>query len=313
MVGIGVRLLDRAFAVIAVGIVVVLAAILIKVFAFTDLTHSVSAARFVSAPASRAAGPAALPGPVRCPGCWRPPPMESWQIQLSSTPRKPFLRVAMIEVDGFGTSAATVAALHRSLPGRGVVCYIDAGTWEDWRPDAKQFPRSLLGKPDGSWPGERWLDIARYHGALAAIMRARTRMCSRKGFDAVDYDNVDGYANRTGFHLTSADQLRYDIFLANTAHQLGLAVALKNDLAQIPVLLRYFDFAVDEQCFQYAECLTSQNGGRYGLNEFTRVHKAVFEIEYKLRLSQFCPAARRDHFNALRKQLSLGPWREACG
>jgi hypothetical protein len=192
-----------------------------------------------------------------------------------------------------------------------VVCYIDAGTWENWRPDAREFPRSLLGRKDGGWPGERWLDIARYRGILGRIMRARTRMCARKGFDAVDFDNVDGYSNRTGFHLTFDDQLRYDVFLANTAHRLGLSVALKNDLPQIPRLLRYFDFAVDEQCFQYAECLSSQNGG-YGLDEFVRAHKAVFEIEYRLRRSRFCRAAIRDHFNALRKRLNLGPWRKPC-
>lgn len=218
----------------------------------------------------------------------------------------------MFEVDGFDTRAATVTALHRSLRGRGVVCYIDAGTWESWRPDANEFPRSVLGKNDSAWPGERWLNVARFGGALGRIMRARVAMCKRKGFNAVDFDNVDGYANDTGFHLTAAEQLRYDVFLANTAHRLGLAAALKNDLPQIPVLLRYFDFAVNEQCFQYAECLTTQNGG-YGLDEFVRAHKAVFEIEYKLKLAQFCPAAKKDHFNSLRKRLALGPWRQACG
>jgi Glycoside-hydrolase family GH114 len=252
-----------------------------------------------------------LPVPVRCPSCWRPPLGESWQIQLSSTPAAPFLRVGMIEVDGFDTPASTVAALRRPFPGRGVVCYIDAGTWENWRPDAGEFPRYLLGASDGGWPGERWLDIARYHGALGRIMRARAEMCKRKGFNAVDFDNVDGYDNDTGFGLTARVQLQYDVFLANTAHRLGLAVALKNDLPQIPALLRYFDFAVDEQCFQYHECLTQQNGG-YGLDEFVRAHKAVFEIEYQLGLSQFCPAADHDHFNALRKNLDLGPWRQPC-
>jgi hypothetical protein len=252
------------------------------------------------------------PVPVSCAKCWRPPVRESWQIQLSSTPARPYLKVAMIEVDGFDTPASVVAALHKTFSGRGVVCYIDAGTWENWRPDAHEFPRSLLGRKDGNWAGERWLDIAKFHGELGRIMQARARMCQRKGFNAIDFDNVDGYQNSTGFRLTAKDQLRYDIFLANTAHRLGLSVALKNDLTQIPVLLKYFDFAVDEQCFQYNECLTSQNGG-FGLDEFTRVHKAVFEIEYSLKLSKFCPAAIKDHFNALRKGLNLGPWRQACG
>ncbi|HEX4089950.1 MAG TPA: endo alpha-1,4 polygalactosaminidase [Trebonia sp.] len=257
-----------------------------------------------------AAAARTLPAPVRCRSCWRPRLQESWQIELSATPGPPYLRVRMIDLDGFDTPAATVAALHRSLPGRGVVCYIDAGTWENWRPDAGRFPRALLGRSDG-WPGERWLDIAGYQGALAAIMRARVRMCKAKGFNAVDFDNVDGYANRTGFPLTAGDQLRYDAFLANLAHQFGLSAALKNDEEQIPVLLGYFDFAIDEQCFQYAECTTAQNGG-YGLDEFTRAGKAVFDIEYDLKLSQFCPAAKRDRFNALRKHPSVGAWRQAC-
>jgi hypothetical protein len=255
---------------------------------------------------------ARLPGPVGCGPCWRPQLRESWQIQLSSIPAAPFLKVEMIEVDGFDTTAATVAAMHHSLRGRGVVCYLDAGTWESWRPDANSFPRSLLGKANSGWAGERWLDIRAFHGALGRIMHARVEMCKRKGFDAVDFDNVEGYSNGSGFALTSADQLRYDVFLANTAHRLGLSVALKNDLQQIPSLLRYFDFAVDEQCFQYAECLTSQNGGRFGLDEFAAAHKAVFEIEYTLPLSRFCRLADRDNFNAVAKKLNLGSWRRPC-
>jgi hypothetical protein len=126
----------------------------------------------------------ALPPPVRCGSCWRPALSESWQIELSASPEPPFPPVKMIELDGFDTPAATVAALHRSLHGRGVVCYIDAGTWENWRPDAGQFPPGLLGRQDGGWPGERWLDVARYPGALARIMLARIQMCKSKGFDA---------------------------------------------------------------------------------------------------------------------------------
>jgi hypothetical protein len=287
----------------------------------TALTVHASSGRASAASAPAASDPAdsastapagvRLPAPVACRHCWRPSLQESWQIEFAANPAPPYLKMRMFELDGFDTPAATVAALHRTLPGRGVVCYIDAGTWENWRPDASRFPKSLLGRPDGGWPGERWLDIARYPGVLAQIMRGRVRMCKAKGFNAVDFDNVDGYANTTGFPLTADDQLRYNTFLANLAHQLGLSVALKNDEEQIPILLRYFDFAVDEQCFQYAECTTAQNGG-FGLNEFTSEGKAVFDIEYTLKLGQFCPAAERDHFNALRKHLSLDAWRQPC-
>ena len=43
---------------------------------------------------------------------------------------------------------------------------------------------------------------------------------------------VDGYANDTGFPLTGADQLRFNVMLANEAHRRSLSALLKNDLAR---------------------------------------------------------------------------------
>ncbi len=247
------------------------------------------------------------------PACRHLPLRESWQIQLSSPPRPPFLPAGMYEADGFDTPGSTVAALHRSLRGRFVVCYIDAGTWENWRPDAAAFPKRLLGRADAGWPGERWLDIAAFRGALARIMQARASICRRKGFDAVDFDNVDAYSNGTGFPLTAADQLAYDSFLADTAHRLGLAVALKNDVPQVRELLPYFDFAVEEQCLQYADCLTSQNGGQPGLDAFVAAGQPVFDVEYQPgSAARFCTTASRDHFNLIIKDSALDAWRQAC-
>jgi hypothetical protein len=110
----------------------------------------------------------------------------------------------------------------------------------------------VLGRSNG-WPGEKWLDIRKV-GILGPIMKARLDMCDAKGFDAVEFDNVDGYQNHTGFKLTGADQLKYDVFLANQAHRRGMSAVLKNDLGQIAKLLPYFDFALNEQCHQYHEC-----------------------------------------------------------
>jgi len=67
-----------------------------------------------------------------------------------------------------------------------------------------------------------------------------------KGCDGVEPDNVDGYTNDTGFNLTSNDQIQYNKFLANEAHQRGLSIGLKNNLDQIEVLEPFFDFAVNE-------------------------------------------------------------------
>ncbi len=181
--------------------------------------------------------------------------------------------------DGTTPNSAAVRAIHRR--GGYAVCYVDAGTWESWRPDAARFPRSLLGRSNG-WPGERWLDV-RALGPLLAIMASRVGACARAGFDAVDFDNVDGYANRTGFAITPADQLRYDRALAALAHRDHLAAGLKNDRGQVAALASSFDFAVDEQCVAYHECAR--------LAPFVRAHRAVYDVEYRRSRSTCAPVA----------------------
>jgi hypothetical protein len=72
------------------------------------------------------------------------------------------------------------------------------------------------------------------------------QMCKDKGFLAVDADNVDAYINDNGVGVTADDQLAYNSWLANTAHGLGLAIGLKNDLDHVPQLVGLFDFFVNE-------------------------------------------------------------------
>ncbi len=231
---------------------------------------------------------------------WQPRPGASFQIQLQGKIDLS-VRADVYELDGFDTNARTIRTLHGL--GRRAVCYVNAGAWERWRPDRKSFPRSVIGRELEGWPGERWLDIRRLD-ALGPIIRRRFAMCRRKGFDAVEADNVAGYGSKTGFPLGYRDQLRYNRFLARTAHGLGLAIALKNDLGQVRDLVSAFDFAVNEQCFQYRECDR--------LRPFSRAGKAVFVVEYALPRSAFCPQARRLGFTAIRKRVALDPWRVAC-
>ncbi len=247
-----------------------------------------------------AAPATALPDPVPCDGCWVPELQTSWQWQLQGR-IDTSVDVQMYDVDAFDVPARIVDRLHDD--GRAVVCYVSAGSWETWRPDADRFPDEILGRELDGWPGERWLDIRRI-GGLAPILRARIDRCARKGFDGIEFDNVEGYANRTGFPLTAGDQLRFNVWLANQAHRSGLSVALKNDLGQVEELLPYFDFAVNEECFTYDECDR--------LTAFVEAGKAVFGVEYGLEADAFCPRANEMNFNFLRKQLSLRAWRVAC-
>jgi len=255
-------------------------------------------------PAVSAAAAPAPPGPVPCHGCWQPPLRTSWDWVLSVVPKAPYRHVSMYDVDGFDATAADVAAMHRA--GIKVVCYLSAGSFENWRPDAARFPARLLGKDNG-WPGEKWLDIRdaqREGSVLLSIMSRRLDMCQQKGFDGVELDNVDGYTNRTGFPLSAADQLFYDATLANRAHRRGLMVLQKNDNAQIPQLLRYFDGALNEQCNQYHECTTKQNGS-FGYDQYVAAGKPVFQAEYSLARAKFCPKDDAANFNGVRFDLDL--------
>lgn len=207
----------------------------------------------------------------------------------------------MYDVDGADVPERTVRELHDR--GRRVVCYVDVGTWESWRDDAGRFPKSARGKPVEGWPGEHWLDVRRRD--IRPILSDRMRRCRDKGFDGVDPDNVNGYTNDTGFPLTAADQLAFNRWVASRAHELGLAVGLKNDMEQARQLEPHFDFAVLEQCFLYEECAPARR--------FVDANKAVVDVEYELPRSRFCPRARELRFAAMRKRLALGPWRRPCG
>jgi hypothetical protein len=243
---------------------------------------------------------ASLPDPVPCHGCWTPELETSWQWQLQG-PIDTSVDADMYDVDAFDVSARLVERLRQD--GRAVVCYVSAGSWEEWRPDAGRFPDDVLGRELDGWPGERWLDIRRIR-LVGPIMQARMDRCVRKGFDGIEFDNVDGYENPTGFPLSSRSQLRYNIWLANQAHRRGLSVALKNDLGQIRRLLPYFDYAINEECFTYSECDL--------LTAFVDTGKAVFGVEYDLDPQDFCPEANALDFNFLKKKLSLDASRVAC-
>ena len=243
---------------------------------------------------------AALPEPVPCNGCWSPQMKTDWQIQFSGR-LDTSVDVEMYEVDMFDTSKEVVTSLHED--GRHVVCYISAGSWERWRPDADDFPKSVLGKELDGWPGERWLDIRRLR-ILKPLLRERIALCKSKGFDSVEFDNVNGYQNRTGFPLSGSDQLRFNVWLANESHRHGLSVGLKNDGRQAAELVHYFDWALVEQCFQYNEC------SQYEV--FIEANKPVMEIEYRLDRSAFCDEARSLGFNAMRKHRDLDAWRRPC-
>lgn len=177
--------------------------------------------------------------------------------------------VDVYNLDGEDTTRGQVAQLKAR--GVRVVCYLNAGAYEDWRGDADDFPGSVLGRALDGWPGERWLDI-RQLDELMPIMAARMDACAAKGFDAVDPDNTDAWQQRTGFSISRDDQVAYHRALADAAHARGLAIGLKNNVEQLDAIGPFVDFAVNEQCGEYNEC------GAYA--PFLASGKPVFNLEY---------------------------------
>ena len=229
---------------------------------------------------------------------WYQPATNShWQIQLQGAPNTGY-PVDVFILDLFDTSSTIIQDIHAS--GRHVICYFSAGSYEDWREDKHRFLPSDKGRNLDGWPGERWIDIRSQN--VRAIMSDRIALAAEKGCDGIDPDNVDGYTNNTGFALSGRDQLDYHRFLAALAHEHGLAISLKNNLAQTHELVSITDFAINESCHQWQECDQ--------LAPFIDAGKAVFHIDYVYAndsdaRSLFCQSMREQSFRSLTLPVAL--------
>jgi hypothetical protein len=239
---------------------------------------------------------------------WKPAPRTTWQWQITGRVDES-VKAAMYDIDLFDARPGQVnAGVIGRLQAKGVVvvCYLDTGAWESYRPDAGRFPRSVIGNPTG-WHGERWLDLRRRSWPkFAPIIWQRLDLAKRLGCDGVEPDQNDAVGNRPGFPITLADQKAWYLEVSRQAHRRGLSVGMKNGLQSIDRdTVAAFDWALNEQCFQFSECAR--------LQAFTSAGKAVFQVEYDLRASEFCPRAQRLGFSSLLKHPRLGAWRIACG
>jgi hypothetical protein len=123
---------------------------------------------------------------------WVPKVNDTWQIILSHPPLVSDTvtpDASIFDIDLFDTPTSTIAQLHKL--GKKVICYFSAGSYENWRPDAKSFKDGDMGKNVDDWPGERWLNLSSQN--VRDIMKERIKVAKEKGCDGVDPDNVDGY------------------------------------------------------------------------------------------------------------------------
>jgi hypothetical protein len=238
---------------------------------------------------------------------WFKPTKETtWQWQLLDTVNEGYA-VTIYDIDLFDSSTELISRLQNN--GKKVMCYFSAGSYEEWRSDKSDFQSSVLGNTLDGWENEKWLDIRSEN--VKTIMRSRIELAKTKGCDGVEPDNVDGYTNNSGFNLTASDQLIFNRFLAQVAHENGLFIALKNDLDQINELVNDFDLAVNEQCHEYNECDK--------LQPFLDQNKPVFNAEYHQNYlddtnrTQLCQQARAQGLQTLILSLDLNDsFRYSC-
>lgn len=211
----------------------------------------------------------------------------------------------VIDLDLFDTPPETVQAL--TAQGAYPVCYLSAGTLEDWRPDRAQYPADLIGKAYEGWPGERWLDL-RQVKQLAPILEARLDLCRDKGFKGVDPDNLDGHQTDTGFALTTESQIEFLSWLSAAAHQRGLSIGLKNVPDLAPSVSNQFDWIIIEDCHAQGWCADVQG--------FVENKKPVFSIEYtdsKLDFNAACAdAKKRKHILVIKHRGLDGGYIRRC-
>jgi len=96
---------------------------------------------WVAADPALEATAATLPAPVACESCWVPPVTTSRQLQLQGTVNQ-----------SVNARLYVVSSLHQA--GRRVICYIDAGTLDPWRPDARQVPATVIGNSVAGFSNE---------------------------------------------------------------------------------------------------------------------------------------------------------------
>lgn len=234
---------------------------------------------------------------------WQPAAGLTWQWQLDSNDPDISPSVAVFDLD-YETNPALIAALRER--GARTICYISVGSWEDWRPDANQFPEELLGRRYRGWQGERWLDIRRLD-LLAPLLQARLDQCQQSGFDAVEPDNMDISSNASGFPITYADQLALALWLAEEAHARGLAIGQKNAPEMTTDLVDIFDFAISEDCYEHGWCAD--------LLPYTRAGKAVLAAEYtdtNVDFEAACQWGIPAKFSFILKNRELDAWMQSC-
>src|SRR5690606_22093185 len=180
-----------------------------------------------------AAGCTAQPAPQETSSTWVPttsgtskptitlPPTGGFDYQLGGVYEPP-------------PGTAIVARDSTALPAPGLynICYVNGfhsqpGEADAWAGLILEDAKGPVADP--AWPDEFLLDTSTSanRDAIADKLGTFVHSCATKGFDAVEFDNLDSYT-RSGGALTAEDNLALAALRIADAQAAGLAVAQKN-------------------------------------------------------------------------------------
>lgn len=185
------------------------------------------------------------------------------------------------QIGGDNEPAAAVTVVSRDwlmgepLGGDGYsICYVNAYQTQDdedgadrsdersnWPPELVLFELS----DDPNWGGEYLVDISTDDNRNAALEHVKPMIdtCAEKGFQAVEFDNLDSWTRFDDTDLAGQvpfgqdEAVAYAVLLVVYTHEVGLAAGQKNTPqlgAELSRDVIGFDFAIAEECGFYEEC-----------------------------------------------------------
>ncbi|OUM65824.1 hypothetical protein PIROE2DRAFT_67164 [Piromyces sp. E2] len=207
---------------------------------------------------------------------WKPKQGDTWNYILEDEGFNLAKEKAHILDMDVNTKQATINKIHKA--NKKIICYFSGGTIESHRKDKQQYKKvkGLVRNRYENWKDEYWLDIRK--NELKPLITNRMKEAIKKGCDALEVDNLDAYdfpeVKNWKPRLTKQDEINFAIWLAKTAHSLGISIGLKNGLFMINEVGKYFDFAINESCVTLGtpECHLYRN--------FLKQGKAVFGVTY---------------------------------
>lgn len=168
---------------------------------------------------------------------------------------------------------SSVVATHVKA-GKLVIGYLSVGTYEPYRSDKDEWPKSTIGPMNTEWK-ENWLALDHWQ-EIKPVMTNRLKMVKSKGFHAFEADNIsviDQFEDEATQKKNIATNVQYANWLADTAHSVGLLAVFKNGPLLSKDVVQKYDALITEQALKYTDDIKSYN-------IFKDNSKPIFDFEY---------------------------------